>query len=522
MKSNFLNLTLVNIKAAVDMRSLKQNKKKAIPLLAYLGILYLFLLGFSAGYTVLFDVALKDTGIYISTTIYFAAICGFLNLSTAIMSMKNVYAGKDYELLKSMPLKKRDIVASKIVSLYLVEVFYAFAFLVPNGIVNSIFSGNALYFLYAFIMIFFVPALPIFLASLVTFLLSAVADRFRFGNIISIILYLGLFAVIFIASYSIGGTKNGNINLSGGLMWTNPTLYFVNEAFLSASYNFFIFLGINLALIIIVVLVLAFSYDYIHELINSFRSSIKYERKALKNKSEFKTLFSADLKKIGKSKTLFINSIVSGVMSIAVAGILAYTLTSIESDNFKTYLHDYGYVVSLAIMFTAGTSVPGSFLISSEGKYFWMIKSMPVDYKKFLKSKLLTSIIFTLPFAIIAAIVISIFVKTTVLNIVFLFIITILYSLFTNVLALRFNLAFPKFKWMNENEIAKQSASVLLSTLTDMGVVLALSGILVGFSFINSILAISLALVTLAIPIVILYLAIMKKGERIIENYENF
>ena len=116
MKSNFLNLTLVNIKAAVDMRSLKQNKKKAIPLLAYLGILYLFLLGFSAGYTVLFDVALKDTGIYISTTIYFAAICGFLNLSTAIMSMKNVYAGKDYELLKSMPLKKRDIVASKIVS----------------------------------------------------------------------------------------------------------------------------------------------------------------------------------------------------------------------------------------------------------------------------------------------------------------------------------------------------------------------------------------------------------------------
>ena len=75
---------------------------------------------------------------------------------------------------------------------------------------------------------------------------------------------------------------------------------------------------------------------------------------------------------------------------------------------------------------------------------------------------------------------------------------------------------------MNENEIAKQSASVLLSTLTDMGVVLALSGILVGFSFINSILAVSLALVTLAIPTVILYLAIMKKGERIIENYENF
>lgn len=521
MKSNFLNLTMVNIKAAVDMRSLKQNKKKTIPLLTYLVIIYLVMLGFSAGYTVLFDNLLKDSGVYIATTIYFAAICGFLNLSTGIMSMKNVYAGKDYDMLKSMPIKKRDIVASKIVSLYLVEVLYAFAFLFPNGVVNSIFSGNIIYLLYAVVMIFLVPALPIFLATIVTFLLSAVADRFRFGNIISIILYLGLFAVIFITSYSIGRSKEGALNVSG-LMWTNPSLYFVNEAVYGETYNFLYFVLINIALIIVVVLVLILSYDYIHTLINSFRSSVKYERKMLKNKSEFKALFSSELKKITKSKTLFINSIVSGVMSIAVAGILSYTLSSIESDNVKTLIYDYGYVAALVIMFTAGTSVPGSFLISAEGKYFWMIKTYPIDYKKFLKAKLLTSIIFTLPFAVIAAIVISIFIKTTIINIVFLFIMTIIYSLFTNVLALRFNLAFPKLKWMNENEIAKQSASVLLSTLTDMGVVLGLSGLLVGLSFINSILAVVLTVVALVIPTVILYLALMKKGERIIESYENF
>ena len=524
MKNNFLLLTKVSIKASFDTRSFKQNKGKMISFMVYLGLIFFFIMLSSAFLSVIFGLALKESNeSLIHTTIYMGVMCSFLNLSTSIMTLKNVYAGKDYEMLQAMPIKKRDIVASKIVSLYITEMLYALALLLPNAIVNAIMGNSFAEFLIPFVLIFFVPALPIFVAGIITFILSAISDRFRFANIITMVLYAGMFALIFIFSYRSNTSKGDIAGMTGGLMWINPTLYFAQQAALDNLIYLLIFVGINLGLLIILVIVLALSYDYIHELVSSFRSSIKYERKELKNKSEFKALVQNQFKMISKSKLIFINSILSGLMGVIFAGIGVYTVRGLlDKPEVADAVYKYAYVGAVAIMFAMGMSVPSCYLISVEGKYFWMIKSYPIDYKNYVKSKLITSLIFTLPFSLIAATIIVIFIRTTAYNIIMIYLLTIAYTLFINVLGLRMNLAFPKLKWMNENEVVKNSASAVLTMLIDLSVVMVMSGMLIGFTFLNIYLATILALVTLLIPTCILYLTSITKAERIINSYENF
>lgn len=524
MKNNFFLLAKVNILAAFDLRTAKKNKAKSISLITSIAILLLIFAAMSAFMTYIYDKSYVEYNIdLIYTTLYFAGLASMLNFTTSVMAVKNVYAGKDYEMLKSMPIRKRDIVSSKIVSLYVVELAYAFTLLIPNGIVNFIFSKDISYLLFNLITIILTPALPIFLATFVATLISFISDRYKFGNLIATFLYVLAFAAIFVISFLMGyGDNKTSVNVGSIMMWFNPTLYFVEVAFTESLFNYLIFVGINVGILIVTVLILALAYDYIHLLITSIKNNNKYERKELKNKTEFKTLLSLELKKISKSKLLFITSILGGLVCLFTTGILIYTSLQLKNGDNAYLVHDYFYVAGLGIMFSIGMSVPASFLISAEGKYFWMMKSMPINYKKMINVKLLTSIIFTLPFVLIATTVLSIVIGSSFINILMLFLICISFCLLTNVLGLRLNLAFPKFKWVNEQEITKNSGSIFASVFGDMGLVIVFSGTMIGLSFINPILATTVTLGLIIIPLLFLYYRLMSRCQRIIESYENF
>ena len=525
MKSNFLLLTKINLFASLDMRGNKQNKAKTMSLYAYIGLMLFFMVLGGAALSFLYGYTLSQTGSnYIFSTIYISAVLTMLALTTTMSSVKTTFAGKDYDLLKSMPIKRSTVIASKLTGLYLLELIYSTCFLVPNAIIGVILTKNIIYFLVPLFMTFLVPAVPLAVGALVSLLFAMFSDRFKFANVITIFFYIIFFGLIFYMSFSAGQRSSGTIEeTSKVFMWFNPSLYFLYQAFENNMLYLLVFVGINVTLLIVVFVVLALIYDYSHSIIVSNKSDIKYERKELKNKSEFKALFGVEMKRITSSKFAFINSISSGLATIFIAVATVVSVMQLKNNpDIAPYLHNYGYFASLVIMFGGGIGIPACFLISFEGNNLWMIKTYPIDYKKLMKVKLLVSLIFTLPGTIIADTVMVVIMQPSIYSIIMLYLITIAYILLANFLALRINLAFPKFKWKSENEIMKNSASLVASMFIDWGIVLVSSGVIVTLGILNVYLGAILGLAGLVIMAVCFYVAIMKRCTKIIESYEDF
>ena len=95
-----------------------------------------------------------------------------------------------------MPISKKTIIASKIINLYLLELLYSAIIMIPNMIINIIFSQNLIYLPTGLLLTILIPAVPMVIACLFSLFITLVADRFKFGNVINVILYLILFITL--------------------------------------------------------------------------------------------------------------------------------------------------------------------------------------------------------------------------------------------------------------------------------------------------------------------------------------
>ena len=536
MKSNFLLLTKVNLLGIFDFnKKNKQEKSSMKRNIIIFSIIALLIIAYSAFMSFTFNLALKETylaagaapedlkGIYFTTTILFDGLISMLVLFTSMTSVKNIFTGKDYDLLKSLPVKNSDIIASKLVTLYLTEVMYGFAALAPNAIVNFIYEPNYKYLLIGLLSILFVPAIPLLIGSIIAVIISFISDRFKIANILSIIFYLGIFSLSFFAS-RLFSSKEAMMTTTNFFKYLNPTIPFLEKAFAGNSLYLLLFVGCALAALTVLVLFLALSYDTIHDLVSSLRANNEYKRKELKASSPISALIKNEFKRVGKSKMMLLNCLSPAISVVAVSILMLFTSKDLilANANISNYIHEYGYVIAVLYVFFAGISCPATFLISIEGKSFWMVKTFPISYHKYLTSKYIISVLLTTPFVLISSCIMAFALPLNVYSKIMLILISVTFSLAVNMFGLLMNLLKPKFKWYTEQEVFKNSSSVVLTMLIDLVITIIFSGVIIGFTFINKYLA-SIGALALSVGMLIaLYSIIHKNAIKWINNYENF
>ena len=269
MSNTFLPLFKTNLKIAFDFRGKKQ---KATMLSLLLVILFAGMAA-AALYSFIFIMALSETNSPIGGVIF--AMSGFaslLALTTTIPKVKTtLFGGNDYDMLASMPIPKKEILFVKFISLYLVEFFYTVIIVLPAGILCFIFDNNISYLIQTVLMLFLVPVFPLLFACLVGTFISVVADRSRFGNIISSIFYIIFIACVFTV------TMSTSTNVTEGIMpminmfkLLNPTnlLLEINVPGL----NYLLYIAVNVVVLALVIGLLTFFYDYIHDLLSTART----------------------------------------------------------------------------------------------------------------------------------------------------------------------------------------------------------------------------------------------------------
>ncbi len=532
--SNLFTLIKIEFSKSFSRNSIKENKAKSYSFLSILLLVVILGIVLSTTYAFIYGNVYKEAGLEVSPVlILFAMAASMLSLFSGINQSKGIFIGKDYDLLSSLPIRKRDIIASKVINLYLVELLYSVIIIIPASVVLFLISNDYNLLIVGILLAIFVSAFPLVISILFAFLTSLLSDKFKYGNILNIIFYVILFAGLFSMSFLISSSKDvnqqaDNLSLIANVVrWINPAVYFVDLSFSENILYILVFVGINFISIVLTILFISLFFDKIHELITSVKADYKYVRKDLKNKKEFKTLFDIEFKRFITSKMYFINSVSGIISSVVLSVFLCVTFmkanpTGQGKEIFDT-IKDNLYLASIIIMFGVGISNTATVGISIEGNNFWLVKSLPINYKKYMHVKLLLAIIINTIGSLICSTIITIMLKPDILSIIGLYLIPIIYSLLTIILSLMLNLTFHKLKWQSEREVVKSSSAVIISMLIGMLVDFVIAGVLITLGiFTSKLIAILITSSILLVATIIVYIILNNIFEKKLMSIEDF
>ncbi len=537
----FLELVKVDLKGTFDKRKFKENKK-AQTFLAFVLLFAILILALSSLYNVLYVTMFKlaELDVYVPV-IFFGAFASILTLTTSLFKIKGIFLGKDYEMLSAMPIKKSHILGSKLFSLYLVELLYSAAIMIPNAIVVLVMYQSFIGFLTSLLLMILAPGLPMIVALIFSLFVTLVADRYKFGNVINVLFYILLFAGIFYLSFSMSFSSSSGARAAEGdeikalhdsylaiyttFKYMNPSLLLVELSFTKNPLFILLFIFGNLLLVVLVVILIAKLFNVVHTVVNTYKSNTVYVKKELAVKGQFNTIFRTECKKYFGSKYYFINTISSGIVAVVFAVLVSLYLspkinfTHIDPQVLLNIRH-YLYFVSAAIIFGVGIQTPAAIGISTEGNAFWVIKSSPIDYKKYIFAKVLLSVLVLGLCSIISSTIMVILIEMDIYSIITVYLFPLLFIILASMLGILINLKHYKFDWKNEMECVKHASSAYIALFADWGIMFVLFGTMIGLAFVN-VLASQLAGMGITLlSIIILGIYLNKNAERLIEEIE--
>lgn len=411
--------------------------------------------------------------------LYFAmyAIMAFalMVFGSVFTAKAQLYEAKDNELLLSMPIAPRAILASRMASLWLLNLIFGLVVAVPAALAWA--QAAALPVLGWVSIVLLLPALDFFslaVTSLLAWGLSLLASRLRRKSLVTVIgsvVFLGAyFAVVFrMNGYIEQLAQNGaaiaeSLAGVGLLVWLGRAM---------AQGNALALLWSLLALLLPFALMYwVLSRSFIR-IVTTKRGAakIRYEEKTLETSSPDRALVRREFRRLWASPTYLLNAGM-GVLFLLV-GAVALVIRRAAILDLAVQLPELAASVPvfllLAICGMLGTTFFTSSSVSLEGKSLWILQSMPVSGCQVLLSKLRMADSLTLPTAAVAGICCACVTDRAPLVLAA----GILFARFVNLLGLREGIVHAKLDWTNEAQAVKQGWATMLTMLLCWGVILA-------------------------------------------------
>ena len=190
----------------------------------------------------------------------------------------------------------------------------------------------------------------------------------------------------------------------------------------------------------------------------------------LKKHSVFTVVY---LKEMGRyfSSYLWVLNTSLGVVLLCVIS-LALCVVSPEILGMYAGIEDVdlllGQYAPLVVAAMLSISCPSASAISLEGRNLWILQSIPLSNKTFIKSKIaLTLTVHAIGYMLSVAVFLIRFQFHAIWSFTLLAV-PACYSVFTAVQGTYINCCFPRFDWDNEMVVVKQSISVILSGVIGM------------------------------------------------------
>jgi len=213
-------------------------------------------------------------------------------------------------------------------------------------------------------------------------------------------------------------------------------------------------------------------------------ANVKYKAKELETSTPTWALVKKEMAYYWAKPMVILNSSMGSVLMIIGAIYLLWQKNVMMKNIGMALSLVRGSGITIGVLMAAALTVVCSMnnlsasLVSLEGKYLWIAKSIPISWGSVLKSKVITHILVTSIPCFIASILLSFF-ATTPNEWLLIFILPQTFTLLIAMVGIVLNNAMPRFEWISEMTVVKQGASAMITLFGAMAVVIGLAAVYV-------------------------------------------
>jgi len=401
-----------------------------------------------------------------------------LSLITCVSTASgNIIRIRDGDILFSLPISHRTVLAAKLAVLYVFELLYSAMVLLPASIAYLYYAGASFASVAGCVIsVFAAPLIPLFIGILFAFLGSLIIKKMRFRNFVGIILFLAAFSAYFIFFSDTPKLLAGLMNNAESIKDSIRSYYFPAALYGNAMDGNILHALLLLAAGAIPVIALLFVFSGVYSsLVSSASSAVqsgKAPRRSIAKASSSSTPMLSWIRKefqhYFSSMPFMLNTIASPVMSVLMSFLIFHRANEAGADGSatgKTIMFIVYLFISAGILCMSPTT---SASISLEGKRMWLIHTLPVNKKTVLAAKVIMNLIICTVFGLINSVLIAVIGGYGIIESVSYFIIAESCVAVSSVAGLLINIWKPRLDYVNETQAIKQSMATLLSLLAGL------------------------------------------------------
>lgn len=460
----------------IDAKNGKQKSKSRIILMIILFVFIFFSLGFS--FFGMSMMVLPIIGGELAWLYY--ALFGIVSIVLGIFvdafcASAYVFRAKDNDLLLSMPIKPKDILASRMTILFIYAFVYSACCWLPICLNTWINGASFVSIIYDIILLFFISMIITAFSCIVGYIFALISKKAKNKSIITILSSLLILGVYYFTSFKLqsafesfvlnAGTNARDIKLYAILF------YFLGKGATGDTISFIIFVLISIVLFLVVYVVL--SKNFIKLSTSSGKNQkvskvVKYEKQG----GSKNALLKRELKHFFSSPAYVINTTFGALITICLAFFVL--IKSSQVDEYLELLNllssDIYQLIPIFVVSSVVTILGFDFItapsFSLEGKSLWILRSLPINvYDVFEAKERLHVLINAIP-GIVSIIIIGFCMKYDFILIIYSIVCVLLFVELHALVGLVIGILRPNFNWTTEAQPIKQSLNGVFVMVT--------------------------------------------------------
>ena len=464
----------------------KKNKARSrLATALYIGLFVLLMAGILGGIFTL--LAVKLCGPLAAAGLgwlYFALMGLIAVLLGAFGSIFNTYAGlylpKDNDLLLSMPIPVRYVMASRLLGVYLLGLMYSGVATVPAVIVYWIVAPVTAGKVVGGVL---TSVIVMVLSCLLGWVVARISLKLKNKSFITVILSLAFLAAYYFVYYKAQGLITllaENAAVYGAKIRGSAYLLYL---FGSVGAGDWLAMGLvtlsQAALLALTLWVIARSFLKIATATGSVKK-VRFEHRAVRAQSVQRALLGKELRRFAASPNYMLNCGL-GIVMLPVAGIALLikgrALAQLLDDAFGAGADIVPVLLSAALCLLASMNDMAAPSVSLEGRQLWLAQSLPVTPWQVLRAKLDMQLLLTGVPLLFCALCAVIVLPGGAAEMALAVVVALLYTLLSALAALALGLKLPNLTWTNEITPIKQGGSVMLALFVNWFYAIALGGL---------------------------------------------
>ena len=414
----------------------------------------------------------------------------FGTFGSVFSTYSTLYLAKDNDLLLSMPIPIRDVILSRLLSVYAAGLFYSGLISLPVVVVGLIRAGFSVPRLVGgIVLVLLISLIVLGLSALLGWGVAKLSLRLKNKSYLTV-----LFSLLFLGLYFYFYFKlmNGIQNLITNILILGAKI----KDSLALLYRFGrIGEGDWLSMLIWTAIVLAFLAAIWFLMKRSFLSTATataggkkavYREKAGRQGSVSAALLRKEWGRFYSSANYMLNCGLGGLFLLGLGVFLLIKgdlITSFASVMLPVFPGVLPVIMCAACCLLGGMVDISAPSISLEGKTIWQVQSLPVSGWQVLLAKLKLHLALAGLPTLFCTVAILIITPATLAQKLLILAAAVLFTLLFAMLGLFLGLKLPNLNWTNEIVPIKQSAAVFIALFSGMGIGVAIGGLYFLFGY---------------------------------------